>query len=123
MSSNQPPAFGRLSAVDPKHTSRVRRNHSGAALSTGQSASAHHEAVTATIAPSAARAAHARPGAAAGERDREKAGRTPAQRGEVPPHLSLVRRVRFASREVVLVTYDSDRHELTAVEHSPRAAR
>ena len=43
--------------VDPKHTSRVRRSHSGASPATGQSASAHHEAVTARMAASAATAA------------------------------------------------------------------
>ena len=37
---------------------------------------------------------------------------TPAQRGEVPAHLSVEQRLRFASREVILVTYDSDRREL-----------
>jgi hypothetical protein len=60
------------------------------------------------------------PGATSAERDRERASLTPAQRGEVPPHLSLVRRFRFTSREVVLVTYDSDRQELTAVQQPPR---
>jgi hypothetical protein len=67
------------------------------------------------------------PGAAADERDHEKAERretlTPAQRGEVPPHLSLARRLHFSSREVILVTYDSDRQELVAVQGSPRATR
>jgi hypothetical protein len=37
---------------------------------------------------------------------------TPAQRGEVPAHLSVEQRLRFASREVILVTYDSDRRQL-----------
>jgi hypothetical protein len=59
------------------------------------------------------------PGPAAGE----QAGPTAAQRGEVPPHLSLVRSIRFSSREVVLVTYDSDRQELTAVQSAPGATR
>jgi len=59
------------------------------------------------------------PGQAAGE----QAGATSAPRGEVPPHLSLVQRIRFSSREVVLVTYDSDRKELAAVQRPPRATR
>jgi hypothetical protein len=59
------------------------------------------------------------PAPAAGER----AGPTAAQRGEVPPHLSLVRRIQFSSREVVLVTYDSDRQELTAVQSRRGAPR
>lgn len=63
------------------------------------------------------------PGAAAGERGRERVGLTPAQRGEVPPHLSLTRRFRFSSREVVLVTYDADRQELTAVQHTRQQGR
>ena len=63
------------------------------------------------------------PGVTSAERDRERALLIPAQRGEVPPHLSLVRRFRFTSREVVLVTYDSDRQELTAVLHPPRGTQ
>jgi hypothetical protein len=64
-------------------------------------------------------------GATADRGDRERSERretlTPAQRGEVPPHLSLARRLSFSSRQVILVTYDSDRQELTAVEGSPRS--
>lgn len=67
------------------------------------------------------------PGLAADRGDHERAERgatfNPAQRGEVPPHLSLARRLRFSSREVILVTYDSDRQELVAVQGSPRATR
>ena len=63
------------------------------------------------------------PGAAADERRRERGELTPAQRGEVPPHLSLVGRLVFSSREVILVTYDADRKELTAVQGSPGAAQ
>jgi hypothetical protein len=55
-------------------------------------------------------------------RDPERAQLTPAQRGEVPPRLSLVRRFHLRSREVVLITYDSDRQELMAVQHPPRGA-
>ena len=60
MSRSQPPAFGRPSAVAPKHTSRVRRSQSGASAPTGHSASAHHDAVIARIAASAPTAIHAR---------------------------------------------------------------
>jgi hypothetical protein len=37
---------------------------------------------------------------------------TPAQRGEIPAHLSIAERLRFAPREVTMVTYDSDRRGL-----------
>ena len=60
---------------------------------------------------------------AAGERDGERHERTPVQREEVPAHLALTRRVRLSSREVILVTYDADRHELMTVQGLPRATQ
>ena len=36
----------------------------------------------------------------------------------VPPQLSLATRVRFSPRRVVLITYDAERRELTAVERA-----
>lgn len=47
---------------------------------------------------------------------------TPAQRGEVPAHLSVAERLRFAPREVTLVTYDSDRRSLV-VRRTPQGDR
>ncbi len=62
MSRSHPPAAGRPVDVAPKHTVRVRRNQSGTEGVTGQSASAHHDAVIATMSASAASAVHARAG-------------------------------------------------------------
>jgi hypothetical protein len=61
------------------------------------------------------------PGVAGAERDTERAERTPAQREEVPAHLSFARRIHLTPREVMLVTYDVDRQELVAVQGSARA--
>jgi hypothetical protein len=63
------------------------------------------------------------PGVGAGEREGERSERTPVQREEVPAHLALTRRVRLSSREVILVTYDADRHELMTVQGLPRATQ
>jgi hypothetical protein len=63
------------------------------------------------------------PGVSAIERDHERAEPTPVQREEVPAHLSLARRIHLSPREVMLVTYDSDRRELVTLQGAPRATR
>jgi hypothetical protein len=63
------------------------------------------------------------PGVGAREREGERSERTAVQREEVPAHLALTRRIRLSSREVILVTYDADRHELMTVQGLPRATQ
>ncbi len=58
--TSHPAALGRESRVVPKHTSRVRKTQLAVSDGSGHSASVHHDAVIATIAPNAAMAAHAR---------------------------------------------------------------
>ena len=53
-------------------------------------------------------------------RRREGEERRHSQEEAVPAVLSLERRLRFASRQVILVTYDPQRRELIAVEAAPR---
>ncbi len=64
MSRIQPPASGSPSGVVPKQTSRVRTIQSGVAGPTGQSASAHQDAVMTRIAARAATAIRAARGLA-----------------------------------------------------------
>ena len=60
------------------------------------------------------------PGMDPERRRREGEERRHSREEAVPAVLSLERRLRFASRQVILVTYDPQRRELIAVESPPR---
>lgn len=66
-------------------------------------------------------------GAPVAAEPREAAGRggtvSPARGESIPALLSFERRLHTSPREVVLVTYDSDRRELTAIRSPSRTAR
>lgn len=63
---------------------------------------------------------HQSPGMDPERRRREGEERRHSQEEVVPARLSLERRLRFASRQVILVTYDPQRRELIVVEAPPR---